>query len=88
MSGRLVMGELRVQEVRCGDGRRAVTILNSDGSVHAAAEAFLCDCAGGTDRTYAYLLVDHLRCKHSRHSQWVAVCSRDVVDGRVLRHAG
>jgi integrase len=61
VAGRLVMGDLRVQEVLCGDGRRAVTIMNADGSVHAAAEGFLRDCAGGTDRTYGYLLVDHLR---------------------------
>jgi hypothetical protein len=29
--------------------------------VHLVADGFLRRCAGGTDRTYAYLLVDHLR---------------------------
>src|SRR5438477_12720146 len=61
VAGRLVVGDLRVQEVLLGDGRRAVTILTADGTVHPGAERFLRSCSGGTDRTYAYLLVDHLR---------------------------
>lgn len=61
MGGRPVLGELRVQEIRRGDGRRAFTILHPDGRVHHSADRFLRTCASGTDRTYAYLLVDHLR---------------------------
>lgn len=61
MAGRLVIGDLRVQEVVRGDGRRAYTILQSGGEVHRLADGFLRARAGGTDRTYAHLLVDHLR---------------------------
>lgn len=61
MAGRLVLGELRVQEVRQGDGRRTHTIVLPSGEVHVLADGFLRQCCGGTDRTYAYLLVDHLR---------------------------
>jgi integrase len=60
LAGRLVFG-LRVQEIARGDGRRSYTILDDDGAVHLVADGFLRRCAGGTDRTYAYLLVDHLR---------------------------
>ncbi|MGV7406098.1 tyrosine-type recombinase/integrase, partial [Mycobacterium kansasii] len=60
MAGRLVVG-LRVQEITRGDGRRAYTILDGVGAVYGVADGYLRRCAGGTDRTYAYLLVDHLR---------------------------
>jgi len=61
MAGRPVIGEIRVQEVVRGDGRRAYTIVLPDGEVCGVADRFLRRCRGGTDRTYAYLLVDHLR---------------------------
>ncbi|EUA09787.1 phage integrase family protein [Mycobacterium kansasii 662] len=60
VAGRLVVG-LRVQEITRGDGRRAYTILDGVGAVYGVADGYLRRCAGGTDRTYAYLLVDHLR---------------------------
>jgi integrase len=44
-----------------GDGRRSYTIVRPDGEVCGIADRFLRRCEGGTDRTYAYLLVDHLR---------------------------
>ncbi|MFJ9368460.1 tyrosine-type recombinase/integrase [Nocardia sp. NPDC101769] len=50
-----------MQEIRRGDGRTAFTILHPDGRVHDMADRFLRMLAGGTIRTYAYLLVDHLR---------------------------
>jgi hypothetical protein len=43
-------------------GRRSWTIVWPEGTVHAEADRFLCVHEGsGTQRTYAYLLVDHLR---------------------------
>lgn len=61
MGGRLIVGDVRVQEVLRGDGRRAYTIVLPGSEVHRMADGFLRACQGGTDRTYAYLLVDHLR---------------------------
>lgn len=61
MAGRPVVGELRVQEVVRRDGRRSFTIVSPGGEVLGLADGFLRQCRGGTDRTYAYLLVDHLR---------------------------
>ncbi|QLH27262.1 tyrosine-type recombinase/integrase [Streptomyces sp. Rer75] len=61
MARRLVLGDLRVQELEHSSGRVSYTILESDGSVRRLADGFLRSCRGGTDRTYAYLLVDHLR---------------------------
>jgi integrase len=59
---KLVIGDLRVQAVE-RDGRgRSFTIMWPDGAVHEAADRFLRGYDGsGTQRTYAYLLVDHLR---------------------------
>ena len=61
VAGRPIVGEVRVQEIVRRDGRRMYTILREDGQVYEIADGFLRTCAGGTDRTYAYLLVDHLR---------------------------
>jgi integrase len=62
MAGKIVVGDLRVQEIRRGDGRRSWTIVWPDGAVHVEADRFLLRHEGsGTQRTYAYLLVDHLR---------------------------
>ena len=60
---KLVIGDLRVQAVQRGGGRgRSFTIVWPDGAVHEAADRFLRGYEGsGTQRTYAYLLVDHLR---------------------------
>jgi hypothetical protein len=60
---RVVIGDLRVQELNRRDGRRSWTIVWPEGSVHQEADRFLRRHEGsGTQRTYAYLLVDHLRC--------------------------
>ena len=62
MVGRLVFGDLRVQEIRRRGGVRSWTVVAADGSVHTAADRFLREHEGsGTQRTYAYALVDHLR---------------------------
>lgn len=58
---RLVIGDLRVQSLTRKDGLRSHTIVWPEGSVHREADRFLRTLEPGTDRTYAYLLVDHLR---------------------------
>ena len=52
-----------MQAVERGGGRgRSFTIVWPDGAVHEAADRFLRGYEGsGTQRTYAYLLLDHLR---------------------------
>jgi integrase len=58
----LVVGDLRVQSLERAAGRRSFTIVWPEGAVHEAADGFLREHDGsGTQRTYAYLLVDHLR---------------------------
>ena len=55
-------GELRVQLVNHRDGRRSYVVLDvGSASFHARADAFLASFGEGTQRTYAYHLVDHLR---------------------------
>ena len=62
MARRVVVGDLRVQQIECSDGRRAWTIVWPEGTEHAEADRFLRRHEGsGTQRTYAYVLVDHLR---------------------------
>jgi len=59
---RVVVGDLRVQQIERKGGRRSWTILWPEGRVHTEADRFLRRHDGsGTQRTYAYLLVDHLR---------------------------
>ena len=53
---------MRVQQIERQQGRRAWTIVWPEGTVHREADGFLGRHEGsGTQRTYAYLLVDHLR---------------------------
>jgi hypothetical protein len=62
MARRVVIGDLRVQQIDRRDGRRAWTIVWPEGTEHAEADRFLRRHEGsGTQRTYAYVLVDHLR---------------------------
>jgi hypothetical protein len=62
MTRRVVVGDLRVQQIRCSDGRRSWAIVWPEGTEHAEADRFLRKHEGsGTQRTYAYVLVDHLR---------------------------
>jgi hypothetical protein len=59
---RVVVGDLRVQPIRHKEGRRSWTIVWPEGAEHREADRFLRLHEGsGTQRTYAYLLVDHLR---------------------------
>ena len=51
-----------MQAVERGGRGRSFTIVWPDGAVHEAADRFLRGYEGsGTQRTYAYLLLDHLR---------------------------
>ena len=62
MARQVVIGQLRVQKLTRRDGLRSWTIVWPEGTVHAEADRFLRRHDGsGTQRTYAYLLVDHLR---------------------------
>ena len=57
----LVIGDLRVQQIDSKRGR-SFTIVHPEGTVHEQGDRFLRVHEGpGTQRTYAYLLVDHLR---------------------------
>jgi integrase len=59
---RLIVGDLRVQQIEHRDGSRSFTIVWPNGVMHTQADQFLQGYEGsGTQRTYAYLLVDHLR---------------------------
>ncbi len=54
--------DLRVQLVKHRDGRRSYVVPDfASGSVHSRADKFLSSFCEGTQRTYAYHLVDHLR---------------------------
>lgn len=78
MVGVQVIGDLRVQEVVRGDGRRSFTIVLATGLVHERADRFLRSCRSGTDRTYAYLLLDHLRWLDSEGLEVSAVSLREL----------
>lgn len=79
MVRRLVIGELRVQEIRRADGRRSWTIVWPEGREHVEADRFLRRYEGsGTQRTYAYLLVDHLRWIERECLELGAVTLRDL----------
>ncbi len=55
-------GDLRVQLVNHRDGSRWGVVLDvGSASFHARADVFLASFGEGTQRTYAYHLVDHLR---------------------------
>lgn len=56
------MGDLRVQALRRASGGLTYTIVWADGSVEEEADGYLLTHEGsGSQRTYAYYLVDHLR---------------------------
>jgi len=79
MARRCVVGDLRVQELRRKNGRRSWTILWPEGMVHPEADRFLRRHEGsGTQRTYAYLLVDHLRWLERECLQLATVGLRDL----------
>ena len=79
MVRQVVIGDLRVQRIEGKDGRRAWTIVWPEGTVHPEADGFLREHEGsGTQRTYAYLLVDHLRWLERECLTFAAVRLRDL----------
>ncbi|MFF5969935.1 tyrosine-type recombinase/integrase [Streptomyces sp. NPDC012769] len=79
MARKLLLGQLRVQEISHRDGRVSYTILQPGGSILDRADGFLVRYAGaGTDRTYAYLLVDHLRWLESEALSFESVGFQDL----------
>ena len=76
---RVVIGDLRVQRIERKDGGRSWTIVTPDGGEHGEADRFLREHDGsGTQRTYAYLLVDHLRWLHRERLTIERVGLRDL----------
>jgi integrase len=62
MSRRVAVGDLRVQRIDRKGGLRSRTIVWPEGTVHEEADRFLRVHDGsGTQKTYGYYLVDHLR---------------------------
>lgn len=80
MDRRRIVGQLRVQEIFLSGARRSWTILWPEGAVHEEADRFLrrYDGEPGTQRTYAYLLVDHLRWLEREALQLQGVRIRDL----------
>ncbi|MFC9674463.1 integrase [Streptomyces sp. NPDC056949] len=59
---RVVLGDLRVQVLKRSGGIRSYTIVRADCSVVEEADSYLRMFEGsGSQKTYAYALVDHLR---------------------------
>lgn len=76
---RIIIGKLRVQQLVHGDGRKSFTIVLSDGSIHQEADEFLRLHGGsGTQKTYAYYLVDHLRWREREGLRIKDVSLRDL----------
>jgi hypothetical protein len=76
---RLVLGDLRVQELKRSGGGSSYTILWPDGSVDQEADGFLRPYEGsGSQRTYAYSLVDHLRWRIREGLTTETVTMRDL----------
>jgi hypothetical protein len=78
MGRRVVLGDLRVQPLELAGGRRAFTIVWPEGSLHAEADGFLRQFTAGTQRTFAYLLVDHLRWLERECLSLAAASLRDL----------
>lgn len=79
MTRHIVVGDLRVQQIDSTDGRRAWTVVWPEGGLHPEADWFLREHDGsGTQRTYAYYLVDHLRWLERECLRLDAVGLRDL----------
>jgi integrase len=76
---RIIIGELRVQQLAHADGRKSFTIVWPDESIHQEADEFLRLHSGsGTQKTYAYYLVDHLRWRQREGLRAEDVSLRDL----------
>src|SRR6516162_126935 len=79
MGRRPVVGDLRVQRIGRPDGGWSFTIVWPDGAVHAEADGFLRGHEGsGTQRTYSFVLVDHLRWVERECLSFDGVTLRDL----------
>lgn len=79
MVRQVVVGDLRVQQIQRKDGRRSWTIVWPEGTEHFEADRFLRVHDGsGTQRTYAYVLVDHLRWLERECLAFDSVVLRDL----------
>jgi integrase len=75
----MVIGDLRVQSMVRAGGGRSYTIVWPDGAVHEEADGFLRLSEGtGTQKTYAYYLVDHLRWREREGLASESVTLRDL----------
>jgi integrase len=76
---RVVVGDLRVQQIQRKGGWRSWTIVWPEGTEHPEADRYLRVHDGsGTQRTYAYLLVDHLRWLERECVAFDSVVLRDL----------
>ncbi|WP_413116063.1 tyrosine-type recombinase/integrase [Streptomyces sp. CY1] len=74
-----VIGDLRVQEITHKNGCRSWTILWPEGTVHREADRYLrLHDGSGTQKTYAYYLVDHLRWMERECLTFDKVALRDL----------
>jgi integrase len=72
--------DLRVQLVNHRDGRRSYVVIDFvSGSVHSRADKFLSGFDEGTQRTYAYHLVDHLRWLAANGNREDSITIRDLL---------
>jgi hypothetical protein len=80
MGATVVLSDIRVQKVPRRGGRVSWTILWPDGELYYEADRFLSryEAEPGTQRTYAYLLVDHLRWLRSREQAFAGVRLTDL----------
>ncbi|MEV7213704.1 tyrosine-type recombinase/integrase [Kitasatospora cineracea] len=75
----MVLGDLRVQALKRAGGGWSYTIVWPDGRVDEEADAFLRTHEGsGTQKTYAYHLVDHLRWRVREKQTTATVSLRDL----------
>jgi integrase len=75
----MVLGDLRVQQMPRADCGRSYTIVWPDGSVDQEADDYLRTHEGsGSQKTYAYYLVDHLRWRLREQLTTASVTLQDL----------
>ena len=75
----MVIDDLRVQAMVRAGGGRSYTIVWPDGTLHEEADGFLRLSDGtGTQKTYAYYLVDHLRWRERERLSTESMTLRDL----------
>jgi len=75
----ILLADFRVQEMPRAGGSRSYVILSPDGSVETESDGYLRGYDGkGTQKTYAYALVDHLRWRVRERLTTESVTLRDL----------